>query len=227
MLASLSSLLLVNPNTVAPDGVFSVTNNNGTPLPPKVICSISSEGNVLQWNIVDVSGTVELDLKEKYGALQLEACDDLICEYEMAFTSDLINVGTDVMNITFAIHELDGQVESFLEELKRNNVLPEYQIEVDKTDFYIEGGFRFDACKRSTFSYGIFGEGNPTDGRGCEDRANFTLSVLPQCDITMELECTSLQSGVPCDDISVPELYECDCVVPDNQQASFAKRLQF
>ena len=73
--------LTVDPSTVPPGGIFSVTASGGGPLPDVMDCSIiGPDGVVLQQNTLDVSGNSVLELEDGFGALQLEACNDITCK---------------------------------------------------------------------------------------------------------------------------------------------------
>jgi len=71
----------VAPATVPPGGIFSVTVPGGGPFPDTIDCSISGpDGSLLQQNVIVTSGNANLELGDKFGALQLESCNDLTCK---------------------------------------------------------------------------------------------------------------------------------------------------
>ena len=222
------SPLTVSPVIIEAGDTFSVSKTGG-PLPEKINCVLSRLDNApLQQNIIDTSGTVELDLKETYGAFEVIACNDLVCEYNLIFSTFFANIGTDTMNITLASRDLNGDIESFIAQLTRPPALPEeYLLGVGGTAFYFEQGIVFDSCDRSDLFYGIVGEANAIDGGDCRDSENVTISVLPQCEVTVDLECTLADNGLPCSDVDPPALdeYECDCSdAPDSSATSMLFR---
>jgi len=73
--------LTVAPMIVPPGGIFVVSVPGGGMLPDMIDCSIvGPDGTLLQRNTLDTSGTVGLELGDKFGAMQLESCNDLTCK---------------------------------------------------------------------------------------------------------------------------------------------------
>ena len=102
--------MVVEPPTVDPGQSFSVRSAAPIPLPAKINCTVSSTttGEKIQWNVLDVSGEVTLNLKEKFGALQLEACDEEICVETACFEYTFSNVGSGDMTVTMANRSING-----------------------------------------------------------------------------------------------------------------------
>lgn len=96
------------PDSIEPGDEFTVTSLGGAsmPLPDKIFCSIEEDMDVLQSNIIDVSGNERLDLKDTFGALQLEACNENDCVKDVTLTYTITNVGDVDMSVTSVI----GQV---------------------------------------------------------------------------------------------------------------------
>ena len=64
----------VSPISLSAGEEFSVATIGDAELPPRINCTIGeSDGTVIQWNVIDVSGDVSLDLKDTFGSLQLES----------------------------------------------------------------------------------------------------------------------------------------------------------
>jgi len=115
--------MTVSPTTVPPGGIFSVTAPGGGPLPPTIDCSIiGPDGATLQRNVIDTSSTVSLELGNKFGALQLESCDDITCKELLCYSVDIANVGTVPMIVTVADFTLNDIPASFLDLLENPEV---------------------------------------------------------------------------------------------------------
>ena len=72
------NVLSVEPEVVMQGEPFTVRSSFQTPLPERINCTITSTmtGEVIQWNVLNVSGTAPLYVKEKYYALELVSCDE-------------------------------------------------------------------------------------------------------------------------------------------------------
>jgi len=88
------------PTAVMP-GDLIILDLRSTPLDDEIMnCTIEGEGEeVYQWNFIDVSGEIPLDVKETFGALVVESCDGTVCPQDTNFTIDLTNLGSTGGNI--------------------------------------------------------------------------------------------------------------------------------
>ena len=91
--------------------VFSVRPvGRGGVLPSPINCTIEdSSGNLMQWNLIDVSGSVALQLKDCFGSLEMEACDDKECLQESTLTYFINNVGETDMQVVNVTGQVDNQ----------------------------------------------------------------------------------------------------------------------
>eukprot|EP00977_Amphora_coffeiformis_P030143 scaffold44974_cov176-Amphora_coffeaeformis.AAC.1 len=97
-----------SPPSVASGDEFSVSPVGGgsNPLPDKIVCTIRDGQTVVQTNVINTSGDVRLDLKDTFGALQLESCDQNDCVKQVLLTYTITNIGTVEMEVT----SVTGQV---------------------------------------------------------------------------------------------------------------------
>eukprot|EP00977_Amphora_coffeiformis_P030378 scaffold46582_cov214-Amphora_coffeaeformis.AAC.2 len=99
--------LETTPSIVSPGDEFVVsTTTTDVTLPDKISCTIGEGTTVYQTNVIDVSGEVRLELKDTFGTLQLQSCDDDDCVEEVIITYTVTNIGPVDMNVTSVL----GQV---------------------------------------------------------------------------------------------------------------------
>jgi hypothetical protein len=97
--------LVVTPRTVGPGGTVTVTAPKTTTkvevLPSSIVCTLYGPSDrVMQKNVIDVSAP--LLLGDQFGALQVEACDDLSCQERFRYEMRLQNNGTAPVLVTDA-----------------------------------------------------------------------------------------------------------------------------
>lgn len=166
--------LTVEPTSVAPLGTFTVSVPGGGALPQKIDCIILDvDGSALQQNIIDTSGTVQLDLKDSFGALTLESCaEDKSCLETLIYDVTLSNVGTVDMEVTVADFFFGGQTTSLLGDLEINPLAPDESTTLQQQFENIDvcGGFEVTALANV--------EATPPNGDMCQDSVrNFGMSV--------------------------------------------------
>ena len=86
----------VMPSQVSPGDYFSVSNARVGKLPTRLRCVIVSttKNQVFQLIEFDTSGKVELDLKDRFGAMQVEGCDSKKCFEDWAYHTTVNNTNT-------------------------------------------------------------------------------------------------------------------------------------
>jgi hypothetical protein len=108
------SHLYVSPHIVEPGQRFSVTTYDSSVLPKKIECTIfNSHGKPIQKNIIDTSGSSPLTLGDKYGALQLDSCDEISCKEFFNYKVTVVNIASDpalITDATFFFNELSGDI---------------------------------------------------------------------------------------------------------------------
>lgn len=115
------TFLVVQPETLNPGQSFAVSTSTGKALPDKIECRLQNpNGELVQVNIIDVSGSISLDLGDRFGALRLESCDLLTCRETITFITEIINVGNVSAVITKVDMTLNGNTASFIEQITNN-----------------------------------------------------------------------------------------------------------
>jgi hypothetical protein len=152
---------------VYPGAPFSVQNTNGAALPDTIGCTITASGVTLQQNTLDTSGGVSLALGDKFGAMQLEGCDDLSCTERLSYAIDIENVGEVPMEVTVADLELNGNVLRLVDGLGANPLDPGVSAGLVQS---VEIG----VCAGGDFAARINVEANPPNGNTCEDSAEIS-----------------------------------------------------
>ena len=79
---------------------FEVEGRNGGDLPETLECTISDDGEDLQTLTINTGGNVDLFLKDQFGSLQLEACDDQDCTVPITYYHKITNTGETDLEVT-------------------------------------------------------------------------------------------------------------------------------
>ena len=169
------SIMNVRPTTVNPGEVFTVTSPGGGILPDKIECTIENDnGRILQTNVIDTSNDVSLQLKDKFGALQLEACDDFTCIETVCYDIDISNVGTNNMDITVIDFDFNGEVFNLLPQVEVNPLAPGQTTSIEvKRDV--------DICQAIEYCAEVVIEADPPSNMMCldDDDYKFNIGTLP------------------------------------------------
>jgi len=91
-----SSFVVLSVNTVTVGDTFTVALGNA-PDTDSISCAILSDSILKQTLVVD---TTMLTLKDKFGSLQLESCDEQSCLVPITYTYDIRNIGDTPMEVT-------------------------------------------------------------------------------------------------------------------------------
>ena len=165
--------LTVAPKEVYPGDILKVTNPDGGQLPQRIECIISSAGNEIQTNVIDTSGTVGLNLGDKFGSLQVETCDDLTCLAIVRYIVQISNVGGDPMFITNMDLTTPNVAGNLTDLLQQDSLSPG-----DAT--FVERRVEINTCFGLEFSSQVNVEANLTNGEMlCQDSDEFTFEVAP------------------------------------------------
>jgi len=163
--------LVVEPAEVVPAGVFTVSSDGS--LPDKIECTvIGPDGSPLQRNVIDTSGDVSLQLGDKFGALQLESCNDITCFETLTYDITASNVGGVPMTITVVDFSFNDQVLSLLDRVETNPLEPD-----EMTSLQEKLGVR--VCEAEEYTVSILVEADPPNGEMCQDQEDLFLSVEP------------------------------------------------
>jgi len=168
-----NSELTVAPETVYPGDIFAVTDPNGRQLPPKLECIIFFEGNKLQTNVIDTSGTVGLNLGDKFGSLQVETCDTLTCLETVRYIVQISNVGGDPVFVTNMDLTTPNDAGNLTDLLQQDSLSPGEAI-------FVERRVEINTCSGLEFSSQVHVGANLTNGEMlCQGSDEFTFKVTP------------------------------------------------
>ena len=203
--ANPSATLTIEPSQVSPEGVFSVTSSGGS-LPDKINCTLSNpdNGEKIQWNVIDVSGSTSLSLKDKFGAMTLESCDEETCIEELCYSYTMENVGSSDMTITRVFRDFDGETSDIVGQVETNPLAPGESTSIEEKR-------TVDVCMGGTFCATVDVEAEPPNGEMCQDNDTFKFTIdlpptpaptppptgPPDCEISVNVDCT-LPNGAPC-----------------------------
>ena len=214
----------VEPSVVPPGGIVVITNANVGPLPTTVSCVIANSNTnvVLQAVKFDTSGKVELDLKDRYGALEVEGCDDLQCRENFIYKTIVTNNGLRTaqinelsMKLAFEDDPIDLLTRFTPRALPPNTAKGAEDIR-RVVDLCTETDLS------STVSVVAVPQGNNFVG-SCQDRKTVTLLNDPPCALNVTLNCTGVDTGFlgkNCSDITRETRTRCTC-------ATCARELRF
>jgi hypothetical protein len=166
------------PVTVGPGDSFSLNDPAG--LPNVLTCIISDINGVVRQTIVfDASGEEELNLKDKFGGLELESCTDtsgkeLDCLTEVLYVYDISNVGTNDMEVTLFEIIRDNMSTSLLGLLENTTLAPGDSSSVNATE-------TIDLCVGMVYTTETKVEANPPGGKTCEAEALYTFNIDGVC----------------------------------------------
>ena len=184
-------MLNVDPTTVDPGEIFTVTNPDG-PIPTKIECVIEDGGGSrLQTNVFGLFGSVLLHLKDKFGALQVESCDDRTCIDVVRYDVTLSNIGPDDIDITAVNFDLNGEVEDLLPRVQPNPLAPSQSssIEVKRN---------VDICLTVEYCAEVTVDADSPSTTMCQDDENYKFA--PSTHVDVDIVCT-LPDGSPCNEV--------------------------
>lgn len=194
--------LNVSPRTVSSGNQFSVTDDN---LPGTIMCTISdTSGNALQKNTIRLVGS-PLHLKEKYGAMQVEACDDQKCRQTATLTYSLENEGENDFTVVTFTRTITNQVVRNLTPM----MSPDPIRRNEKVN--LKEGIELDLCASSEVVVTAGVEADVEDGPACENSDRYTWVIDPDCQLDVEMECTEDSSDKDCKDLIAIGNPPCDC----------------
>lgn len=162
----------VSPATVLPGGTFSVVPPAGGILPDAIDCIISNDTDNIQQVVINTTGKVSLQLGDKFGALQLESCNDLTCKELLSYSIAIDNIGGVPMDVTVVDFTLNDITASFLD-LLENPTIP-----VDAT-VAIAQKIVVDICQGEEYCASVHVEADPPNGEMCQADDEFKFAVVP------------------------------------------------
>jgi hypothetical protein len=171
-------------------------NNDGLNLPDQISCSLFGiNGNILQTLAINTSGQEDLFLKDKYGSLTLEACDDQDCIVDITYSYLVENVGAVEMIVTEFFRERDGERLDLLGGLD-----PTVAVGGTSTATETES---VDTCVSADHYTTVKVMAEPPGGVGCSATADYFFEINDGCRIVVEIECMA-PDGTECTDLVPP-----------------------
>jgi hypothetical protein len=193
--------------TVGDDIVVPSGTDATGPLPESITCVVTSTDGLTTYQEVTIntSGKVDLYLKDKFGSLKLESCDDNDCLVTVNYLYTLENIGTTPMTIAIVDRERDGEVEDLLA------LVPDAMLGVgDKTT--VTETEQVDICVNNKSTTKMEVEADSPAGFPCFAEAEYSLVTEGGCRVDAEISCIAGE-GIECDKLVPPTNPE-DCVVP-------------
>jgi hypothetical protein len=179
-------------------------------MPSELTCTLSDTGGtVLQIITFDASGGTELELKDKFGGLTLEACSDasgteLDCLTDITYTYDLVNVGTSDMAVTVLEIERDGMVMDLLDRVEDKDLAPGESTQAVYTE-------TLDLCVPGEYTTTTTVEAQSSGPGMCAANETYTFAIEPVCDIFLEMDCNVKGEDRACKDLVGEQSVECIC----------------
>jgi len=198
-------LTVFGPEPVGNGASFTVDGPTRN-LPSVMLCTlVDQDGNILQQNTIDTSVNQPLYLKEQYGALQVEGCNDQLCLQELGFAYTIINGGSHSLNVVDVTRSFNGeQSTSLLSDLTDNPLALGESATVEETVV-------LDICQTVTLTAAIDVDAQPDDGAECDGRSEYTIDIAPQCVVAVDLICQQTETLEPCDELESFGTPPCVC----------------
>eukprot|EP00977_Amphora_coffeiformis_P005168 scaffold1112_cov92-Amphora_coffeaeformis.AAC.4 len=165
------------PSTVGP-GDLIVVDLTSTEFDTEIMnCTVgngtdSLSGPIFQWNLIDVSGLINLNVKETFGVFGIESCDDIVCPQPTQFRIDVANPSSTGGNIDVTRLEANvngGEVTDLINLLQPNTVIAPNAFES------VDLGVVLDVCTATSVIVEVLVEAQSPN---CDLATyNFTLNV--------------------------------------------------
>lgn len=184
--------------TVSIGDFIDIQSPNGEVLPDTVQCIVmGAQGQEIQNVIFDTSGNVDLFLKDKFGMLELEACQvgeaGQDCIVPVIYSFLLSNEGEIDMDITTLERTRNGETEDLLSLVPDTTLTPGEQTTVVEVEM-------LDICLDATYETSVVVEADPPQGVPCFDDASFVFNVAVDCRVDVEITCAALD-GTDCQEL--------------------------
>jgi hypothetical protein len=205
----------VKPNVVTRGDRFTMSRRAVGSLPTRVACDIrnSTTDALVQRVSINTSGDVELDLKDRYGSLQIEGCDNKYCFEKFLYGTRVRNKGTQ----SFTLSELQLDFET-VSSVDLTSFVSSKVIGPGASVIASVAEREVDLCITNDYSAEGYLEGTPAIGGRCAYTGQ-RLSLLNEaaCDLAVSLDCKGVGSlagdlaGVDCKSITSETELKCRC----------------
>ncbi|CAB9496386.1 Hemolysin-type calcium-binding repeat (2 copies) [Seminavis robusta] len=181
-------------------------------LPFNVSCEIrGSLDNVLHQVVsFDASGGTELNLQDRFGSLQVEACSTdslrLDCLTTVCLEYSIQNVGTNDVDIIDLTRTLRGDTGALIDLLPTTMLVSGQRTEaVEK--------FVVDSCAPEEYCISSVVQSSGANELVCEDEDELCFLGMMQCQISLDMSCLTSIDGVTgdCIDLQGEQFPQCVC----------------
>ena len=194
--------LFVSPSSISSGEEFIVTDGNNN-LPESIVCTILDGTTEVQRNVIALTGP--LNLKERFGALQIESCDNQKC-MQTAFLNYFVeNKGSSPLQLTTVTRGVTGMPEKNLaSEFASKAIAPEARL---KTTEIVE----LDVCSTNSIVATATVEARAVDGPTCQAEDEILFRFNPKCSLDADLICRETSTGNECKDLQAIGTPQCAC----------------
>lgn len=130
--------------------------------------------------------------------------DPADCEVEINYEYGIENVGTSTMNITAVDRTRNDERTSLMSELERVDLDPGEMTLITETE-------TMDLCSGTEFRTTIVVEADPPNENTCFDDDTYNFELDPPCDVSLSMQCSSVENGINCADIEGEQSPTCNC----------------
>ena len=153
-------------------GAITVSGENDGALPTVLECVVTNiDGSTTYQEVtVNTSGEVDLSLKDTFGSLQVESCDDSDCITTVTYSYTMTNIGTTSMTITVLERERNGDTSDFIDSVDPKELaVGQLSIVTEEDDV--------DLCADNTITTTVTAEADPPQGATCKDTDDYVLTT--------------------------------------------------
>jgi len=154
--------------TVTIGDKLTIPNSSNT-LRGVLVCDIFETRNNEKIQTLNID-TTSLSLKDVFGSLRLESCDDESCLVSITYTYDIKNIGLNEMDVTELVRERGGKSRNLI------GIVQDTSLDVGESTF-AEEFEDLDVCVTSEITTTIRGEADPPADKPCFDDDLYVLTI--------------------------------------------------
>ena len=130
----------------------------------------SVTGKDVQALSIDVSGATDLALKDKFGSLTIEGCDEQNCLHDVHYTFNIKNQGSANMMVTKADRDFNGDQGKLVDSVSPNPIPSGATVSLKEQ-------FTIDVCTPGDFVMNFDVDAKPPNGEACQDDDTLRFGV--------------------------------------------------
>ena len=158
---------------------------------------------ILEGCLVNVEIVCKTDAGVECQDLKTPA-DPADCEVEINYEYEIENIGTSTMNITAVERTRNAESVSLLNELERVDLAPGEMTLIMEREI-------MDLCSGTEFRTNIVVEADPPNENTCFDDDTYSFKFDPPCDVSINMQCSSVENGMDCADMEGEQFPTCSC----------------